>query len=276
MSIIVGDCRAVLAGMGAGSVQMVCTSPPYFGLRQYDGGDAEIGKEPTADAYVTALVAVFREMRRILADDGTVFLNLGDSYGPGKQLLLVPSRVALALQSDGWILRSDIIWHKPNPMPESVRDRPTSAHEHIFLLAKRSSYYYDADAIAEDQVRGDAGSTFTRGKTGINGQGRVSLLDRAVRLTRNKRNVWTITTKPFKGAHFATFPEELAETCILAGSRPGDMVFDPFAGAGTVALVSEKLGRKSIGVELNPAYAQMARERIAKWHGPLFAESEAA
>lgn len=302
MSILIGDCRTVLATLPERSVQCCVTSPPYFGLRDY-GVDGQIGAEMTVDSYVAELVAVFAEVRRLLADDGTLWLNLGDSYandgkwggssggkhaqamhgatGIGrerrstglkpKDLMMIPARVALALQSDGWYLRSDIIWHKPNPMPESVRDRPTSAHEHVFLLTKNDRYYYDAAAIAEPVVKGWNGSSFTTGKTLLNGQGRTSAADRTETDRRNKRNVWTIPTQAFAGSHFAVMPEALVEPCILAGSRPGDTVLDPFAGAGTVALVSEKLRRKAVGIELNPEYAQMARDRIAAWHGPLLA-----
>ena len=315
MSIIVGDCRIVMAAMEPESVQCCVTSPPYFGLRDY-GHEDQIGAEATVDAYVSALVDVFRQARRVLADDGTLWLNLGDSYAanrgrqvpdgkhidvgnnkwmrvPGglksKDLIGIPWRVAFALQADGWYLRKDIIWAKPNPMPESVRDRPTSSHEHVFLFAKSEQYHYDAAAIAEPTVRGYGGSTFVDGKTGSNGLGRVShrprfggikaagygdhrksgneYVDRTE--MRNKRDVWTIPTRGFSGAHFAVMPEALVAPCIQAGSRPGDTVLDPFGGAGTVALVAERLGRRWKIIELNSAYAEIARRRIDHWRGPL-------
>lgn len=291
------------------------------------------------------MVAVFREVRRVLRDDGVLWLNLGDSYHTdspvrsksaeafsetwdasqtasrggkrksaakcgtlkNKDLMMVPARLAIALQDDGWWLRSDVIWWKPNPMPESARDRPTSAHEHIFLLTKSARYYYDADAIAEPVIRGDAGSTYTEGKTGINGQGRVSQKPRVItkvpggwdrgngahstihrdgrtaaeyqeteiRTTRNVRNVWSIATVGFPESHFATFPPEIPRRCILAGSREGDTVLDPFSGAGTTGLVADRLRRDAILIELNPTYADMARRRIYN-DAPLFAEVESA
>lgn len=273
------------------------------GYREYCGRcgakrvDNQIGLESSLDAYVAELVGVFREVKRVLRDDGTLWLNLGDSYasawpcnrrnvvGAGslengkrenrpprlpdglkeKDLLGVPWRVAFALQADGWYLRSDIIWHKPNPMPESVRDRPTKAHEYVFLLTKSPRYFYDADAIREPMVKGAAGSSFTEGKTGVNGFGRVSHAERHDNPAgRNKRTVWTITPKPFKGAHFAVMPPALVEPCILAGSRPGDLVLDPFNGSGTVGVVALTHGRRYVGVELNPEYAAMARGRIIR------------
>lgn len=286
--------------------------------------DAQLGLERTPEEYVAGMVAVFREVRRVLADDGTLWLNLGDSYnaagrdGHGtrigakqgtnrasangsdhnrpsddalkpKDLVGIPWRVAFALQADGWYLRSDIIWAKPNPMPESVTDRPTKSHEYLFLLSKSERYYYDADAIAEPVVKGDAGSTFTKGKTGVNGQGRQQCAESRAkkqdghsrrhagfnerwdssdgdnRPTRNARTVWTIATQPYAEAHFATFPEELARRCIVAGSAPTDTVLDPFSGSGTVAAVAVGNGRAAIGIELNPKYQDLARHRI----GPM-------
>jgi DNA modification methylase len=279
VTVLEGDSREVLATLPSESAQCCVTSPPYFGLRDY-GNDGQIGLEATPDAYVAQLVAVFREVRRVLKDDGTLWLNLGDSYArtggtdrkvsetaqvgstrntlqqiqnrtttaaqfgaKEKDLLGIPWRVAFALQADGWYLRSDIIWHKPNPMPESVTDRPTKAHEYVFLLSKSTRYFYDAEAIAEQ----------------------------AELNTRNARTVWPIATKPFKGAHFATMPSELAERCIKAGSAAGDMVLDPFGGAGTTGLVADQMGRDATLIELNPTYAAMARARIADY-APLFAE----
>lgn len=299
------DARLALPLMAEQSVHTCVTSPPYFGLRDY-GHDGQMGLEETPEAYVAGMVELFREVRRVLRDDGTLWLNLGDSYSraqttnvpqtknkpvnypthtkngssdgavgradrPGsrsgglgeKQLLGIPWRVAFALQADGWYLRQDIIWHKPNPMPESVRDRCTKAHEYIFLLSKGPKYYFDYEAIKEPAVqagrvradkmggnKGDVvnhspGSTFTGAET------------------RNKRSVWTVTTKPFKGAHFATFPPDLIEPCVLAGCPEGGTVLDPFGGAGTTGLVAKRNGRNSILCEINPEYADMAEARIA-------------
>jgi DNA modification methylase len=300
------------------SVQCCVTSPPYFGLRDY-GHDGQIGLEETPDAYVAEMVALFREVRRVLKDDGTLWLNLGDSYArtggtdrkvsatatvgstrntlnqitdrtttaakfgaKEKDLLGIPWRVAFALQADGWYLRSDIIWHKPNPMPESVTDRPTKAHEYVFLLTKSARYYYDSAAIAEEAKDWSSGGP----GTGIvptkhyseNNGGNAGLSSLAAKykagnqaLTRNARTVWSITTQPFKGAHFATMPPELAERCIRAGSKLGDTVLDPFGGAGTTGLVADRLGRDATLIELNPAYAALARQRITN-DLPMFAE----
>jgi DNA modification methylase len=307
--ILLGDCRATLPTLDAGSVRCCVTSPPYWGLRDY-GCDGQIGLEKTPDAYVAEIVAVFREVRRVLADDGTLWLNLGDSYaqsGKGgnpvvsewagfvgnkdreasaqpralkaldiglkpKDLVGIPWRVAFALQADGWYLRSDIIWHKPNPMPESVTDRPTKAHEYVFLLSKNQKYFYDADAIAEaatfaGKVVSLGEKSLSRGQaTGANvaasGNGTASSV--TVKDTRNARTVWTIPTQPTPDAHFATFPEALAERCILAGSAQGDTVLDPFFGSGTVGKVAERLGRKWIGCELNPAYVGIAEKKTAQ------------
>lgn len=376
--IIVGDCMDALRGMGGGSVQTCVTSPPYFGLRDY-GVAGQIGLEPSPGEYVERLVEVFREVRRVLADDGTLWLNLGDSYaGSGrglgdvktenrgnhasrgvggssepagfheaarqagsigrawikppeglkqKDLIGIPWRVAFALQADGWYLRQDIIWHKPNPMPESVRDRCTKAHEYLFLLSKSARYYFDQNAISEPlaeasierlsqpTIEQQAGSDRVPGKTngpmkavgpriggnkygdddraesrtksgnewtgaskrysfareakdtagehGQKPQHRPDREDIAYYGRRNKRSVWEVATQPFKEAHFATFPPALIEPCILAGSRAGDVVLDPFIGAGTTGLVAQRLGRRWIGCELNPEYAAMAERRIA-------------
>ena len=293
-------------------VQAVITSPPYFGLRDY-GIAGQIGLEPTPDAYVAQIVAVFREVRRVLTDDGVCWLNLGDSYWStsgntktglarlserldgsprhgenwatvqgvmhgferpknpygNKQLMGIPWRVAFALQADGWYLRSDIIWHKANPMPESVTDRPTKAHEYLFLLTKSERYYYDADTIREAHTS----PTIARNRH-QNGGGSAESLSGDCRqdfgrmeynvLGRNKRSVWTVATMPYAGAHFATMPEALVEPCILAGSRMGDIVFDPFIGSGTVGAVAERLGRRWVGTDLNPAYHQLAKRRTAQ------------
>ena len=304
------DARLALPLMAEQSVHTCVTSPPYFGLRDY-GHDGQMGLEETPEAYVAGMVELFREVRRVLRDDGTLWINLGDSYsrsprkggsGPGgknedrwgygdaqsarvgssdgavgradrpgsrsgglgeKQLLGIPWRVAFALQADGWYLRQDIIWHKPNPMPESVRDRCTKAHEYIFLLSKGPKYYFDHEAIREDAVRGAAGSTFHKGKTGAHQLNRASDAARPEDGKRNKRSVWTVTTKPFKGAHFATFPPDLIEPCVLAGAPVGGTVLDPFGGAGTTGLVAKRNGRNSILCEINPEYADMAEARVA-------------
>jgi DNA modification methylase len=304
--VLEGDCRAVLAGLPAGSVQCVVTSPPYFGLRDY-GVAGQIGLEASPDAYVARMVEVFAEVRRVLRDDGTLWLNLGDSYarepakgGSGtpngrnvpemgytgakpiplglkaKDLIGVPWRVAFALQENGWYLRSDIVWSKPNGMPESVQDRPTRSHEYVFLFSKSERYTYDADAIAERSVLGVFDGIASPDKVarttphiGSNGTGMSSL--RSASETRNARSVWSITTQPFSGAHFATMPPELVRRCVAAGSRRGDTVLDPFGGAGTTGLVADRLGRDAVLIELNPQYAEMARCRIRD-DSPLFTD----
>ena len=297
----------MLATIPDGSVQCCVTSPPYWGLRDY-GVVGQLGLEKTPDEYVAKMVATFREVRRILRGDGVLFLNLGDSYSghnlPGwragneaknggasnkngvgyvdglkpKDLIGIPWLVAFALRADGWYLRSDIIWSKPNAMPESVRDRPTKAHEYVFLLSKSERYYYDAEAVAEDAVSTDV-KKFTDGgrdkqrghgrrHAGFNGRYAEAIAENGVPTTRNARSVWTITTKPFTEAHFATMPVELAQRCIRAGSKAGDTILDPFAGAGTTGLAADGLGRNAILVEINPDYVNMATERTAM---PLFA-----
>jgi DNA modification methylase len=309
--ILVGDCIESMRGLPDQSVHTCVTSPPYFGLRDY-GHDGQIGLEPTPDEFVTKLVEVFREVRRVLRDDGTLWLNLGDSYAGGggfspnspsniagskqtthagsikgaigvptglkpKDLIGIPWRVAFALQADGWYLRQDIIWHKPNPMPESVTDRCTKAHEYIFLLSKSQRYYFDADAIKEPSIDPEShkgmrarskdkreGNILFATKVGNNAEGKVYA-------TRNRRSVWTVTTKPFKGAHFATFPPDLIEPCVKAGCPEGGTVLDPFGGSGTTGLVAQTWSRKFILCELNPEYAQMAQNRIAAERG-LFSE----
>jgi DNA modification methylase len=312
--ILNGDCRDVLRELPAESVHCVVTSPPYWGLRDY-GVAGQIGLETSPNAFVDELVSVFNELRRVLRDDGTAWLNLGDSYAsngaeswgssdkstlttgsrngawaPGKtvgttparsigdlkpkDLCGIPWRVAFALQADGWYLRQDIIWSKPNPMPESVRDRCTKSHEYLFLLSKSERYHYDANAIAEP---GTGRETFfpatpqlkALSATGARNDGNSVNLDPA--LTRNKRSVWEVTTQPFSEAHFATFPPALIEPCILAGCPKGGTVLDPFGGAGTTGLVADRLGRNAILIELNPAYATMAEYRIRDDAG-MFAE----
>lgn len=304
--ILLGDCRESLRSLPDQSVHCVVTSPPYFGLRDY-GHDGQIGQETTPDDFVAAMVEVFREVRRVLRDDGTFWLNLGDTYaqhkggtappaqtvaggigGVGgvkehrgqkagynatrdpsahglkhKEMMGIPWMVAFALRADGWYLRQEIIWHKPNPMPESVRDRCTKAHEQIFLLTKRPNYYFDYGAIKEPIQSDRAPSR----KAKAAGAGRKELRGSQKPYdgegdTRNRRSVWTVNTKPFKDAHFATYPPELIEPCILAGCPVGGVVLDPFFGAGTTGLVAEKHGRNWIGCELNPDYAAIAERRI--------------
>lgn len=260
--LLVGDCLGSLRLLSAGSVHTCVTSPPYFGLRDY-GHDGQIGLEETPAQFVAKLVAVFAEVQRVLRDDGTLWLNLGDSW-KNKQLLGVPWRVALALQDFGWYLRQELIWDKPNQMPENVPDRCTKSHEHIFLLSKSAHYYFDQCAIREPavqagRVRNDrfGGNKYGKGVKHSDG----SMFTGSD--TRNRRSVWTVPTRPFRGAHFATFPEQLIEPCILAGAPAGGVVLDPFMGAGTTAVVAERLGRQWVGCELNPTYADMALDRIA-------------
>ena len=287
-----GDCRETMRRWAADGVrvQTCVTSPPYFGLRDY-GVDGQIGQEQTPEAYVAEMVEVFRCVRDVLADDGTLWLNLGDSYASGgrktrdadeklaqrgmntrpadpdgikpKDLIGIPWRVAFALQADGWYLRQDIIWHKPNPMPESVRDRCTKAHEYIFLLSKTDRYYFDHAAMKEPETCGrKRGPALHRDQVSTNGNS--GLARRESDGMRNKRSVWTVATKPYRGAHFATFPPALIEPCILAGSRPGDIVLDPFMGSGTTAQVAIQHGRQYLGCELNPEYGPLQQERIKK------------
>ena len=295
---LVGDCLAVLRTLPDGFVQTCVTSPPYFGLRDY-GHAGQIGLEATPQAFVDKLVEVFREVRRVLKDDGTLWLNLGDSYaanrgrqvpstlmngdatnaaqaGAGvgmvardfglkpKDLIGIPWMVAFALRADGWWLRQDIIWHKPNPMPESVTDRCTKSHEYVFLLSKSPSYFYDHEAIKEPAESSERPSVARGGFGGKTADlvGREAF--RAVTDTRNKRSVWTVATKPYGGAHFAVFPTELIEPCVLAGSRPGDIVLDPFFGSGTSGAVAQALGRRFLGIELNEAYVALQAQRLVQ------------
>ena len=280
------------------SVQMCVTSPPYYGLRDY-GHPGQLGLEQTPEKYIAAMVEVFRCVRDVLRDDGTLWLNIGDSYAGGskagekrpgsgradgvvddrgqrnrngcglvegckpKDLIGIPWMLAFALRADGWFLRQDIIWHKPNPMPESVRDRCTKAHEYIFLLSKSERYFFDSEAMREEAVKGAAGSSFNTGKTATHQLGRSSDAERVEDGKRNRRSVWTVATRPYKGSHFATFPPALIEPCILAGSRPGDIVLDPFMGSGTTAQVALQHGRRALGCELNPAYIDLIHQRLA-------------
>ena len=311
VKIWLGDAVDCLESMPAAIAQTCVTSPPYWGLRDY-GADGQIGLEDSPDAYVARIVEVFRSVRRVLRDDGTLWLNLGDSYaadrggtyqpaetlaggtsgrmsdgsktnrgrGEGyqpsrnarsyglkhKDLVGIPWRVAFALQADGWYLRSDIIWHKPNPMPESITDRPTKSHEYVFLLSKSPRYYYDADAIAEQSAGlGETKIRFGGSKYGDSDDPKHATKSGNTYTdsgTRNARSVWTIATKPYAEAHFATFPTELPERCIKAGSRPGDTVLDPFMGSGTTAWVARHHGRQAIGCEINPDYLNIASGRL--------------
>jgi len=309
-TILTGDCIESMRGLADGSVNCCVTSPPYFGLRDY-GVDGQIGLEETPDAYVAKMTSVFREVKRVLRDDGTLWLNIGDSYAgyhgnknaaydaapsnkggyfenqrktlvnhngiKNKDLIGIPWMLAFALRADGWYLRQDIIWHKPNPMPESVRDRCTKAHEYLFLLSKAPTYYFDHAAMQEPAIYGPKGSEFHTGKTGEHQLGRASKKRgdfagktndmpgreafRAIRETRNRRDVWTVATQPYKGAHFATFPPKLIEPCILAGCPVGGTVLDPFGGSGTTGMVANQHGRNAILCELNPAYVELAKKR---------------
>lgn len=302
IEIYEGDCRQILSDLAEQSINCCVTSPPYFGLRDY-GNDDQIGLEQTPDEFVEALVGVFREVKRVLRDDGTVWLNLGDSYynyRPGKgqalakqtvsktsqdlpqecarrgnkleglkekDLIGIPWRVAFALQADGWYLRQDIIWSKPNPMPESVKDRCTKAHEYIFLLSKSPRYYFDNDAIKEpSEMRGDSKLTIFGGKKyGENNDEKHKTKSGNQYFPdgeKNKRSVWTVSPKPFSEAHFAVYPPELIEPCILAGCPEGGTVLDPFGGSGTTGVVADRLGRNAILTELNPDYIDIARNRI--------------
>lgn len=301
-----GDCRDILPMLEPNSVQCCVTSPPYWGLRDY-GIIGQIGLEPTPSAYIADMVRVFRAVRRVLRLDGTCWLNLGDTYSGGgnyrginsestlttkqssnrgarglsqqlgaagkdtglcaKNLIGIPWRVALALQEDGWFLRCDIIWHKPNPMPESVRDRPTKSHEYVFLLSKSPCYFYDADAIAEPSLfPGDnrAERTDTRKEVDpmcLDGGSR-SRTGSPTGDYRNKRSVWTVATQPYAGSHFATFPAELIKPCILAGCPVGGTVLDPFAGSGTTGMVALELARSALLIELNEDYMSLINQRL--------------
>jgi DNA modification methylase len=290
-----GDCRETMRKWASEGVkaQTCVTSPPYYGLRDY-GHDGQIGLEETPEEYIKAMVEVFRCVWDVLEDDGTLWLNIGDSYagnnsrasnngragfgnarekvvnrtGEGlktKDLIGIPWMLAFALRADGWFLRQDIIWHKPNPMPESVQDRCTKAHEYIFLLTKSQKYYYDHEAI-KDPVKDDWGTRDrANGKYHNEGTGLQphSGLEKSYEMA-NKRSVWSVPVKPYTGAHFAVFPSELIEPCILAGAPVGGIVLDPFMGSGTTAQVSQDLGRQYIGCELNPAYEKLQKKRTAQ------------
>jgi DNA modification methylase len=294
VTLLHGDALAQARTLNTGSVQTIVTSPPYFGLRDY-GETGQVGAEASVAEYVDGMVGLFRELRRALTDDGTLWLNLGDSYSAGgmsnpsssstlgggkdrgassysisrrnrdippKNLLGVPWRVALALQADGWILRSDIIWHKPNPMPESVTDRPTKAHEYLFLLAKSPKYFYDAEAIKDKSLESgrEVKEYKTDAKRAAKGDDQRTAPRGGMKVAdlKNKRTVWTVATRPFGGSHFAVYPPELIRPCVLAGSRPGDTILDPFSGSGTTGMVATQEGRKYIGIDLNSDYLDLS------------------
>ena len=295
-TILFGDCRETLKNLTNSSARMCVTSPPYYGLRDYGGEKNQIGQEESPEEYVKQMVEVFRLVRDVLTDDGTLWLNIGDSYYnyrsdgnypkqtvsktrqdlpqntpvrgnklkglKSKDLIGIPWMLAFALRADGWYLRQDIIWHKPNPMPESVKDRCTKAHEYIFLLSKSKNYFYDNEAIKEPAK--DWGTRDrSNGKYHNPGSGLVphSGLTKSYE-RKNKRSVWSVTKKPYKGAHFATFPPDLIEPCILAGSEPGDIILDPFMGSGTTAMVAKQHGRYYMGCELHEDYGELIKNRV--------------
>ena len=262
--ILQGDCMKTLKLLADQSVNTCVTSPPYWGLRDYNGEKEQLGLEATPQEFVDNLVAVFSEVKRVLRDDGTVWLNLGDSYKKSN-LVGIPWRVALALQENGWYLRQDIIWSKPNPMPESIKNRCTKAHEYIFLFSKNAKYYYDNEAIKEDAKFPGGPISAHAIRKGVGDpkmQTRGGLHKIGANAKRNKRSVWTITTKPFKEAHFATFPKDLIEPCVLAGCPEGGTVLDPFGGSGTTAQVANDNQRDSIMCELSAEYIEIAKKRL--------------
>ena len=299
--ILFGDCRETLKEFDE-KARMCVTSPPYYGLRDYGGEDSQIGQEESPEEYIQNLVKVFREVRNQLTEDGTLWVNIGDSYynyRPGKgqalnkqsvsntkqdlpdkcarrgnkleglkekDLIGIPWMLAFALRADGWYLRQDIIWHKPNPMPESVKDRCTKAHEYIFLLSKNRKYYYDHESIKEKAVGerwgGNKPINMNNTKDTTNQFSGLTRPRKMVYDKRNKRSVWKVTCRPYKGAHFAVYPPELIEPCILAGSQEGDIILDPFMGSGTTAMVAKKLGRHYMGCELHEDYGNLILDRV--------------
>lgn len=273
--IVNGDAGEALARMPSGFVNTVVTSPPYFGQRDYEV-EGQVGSEACHSEYIERLVSIFRGLREVLRDDGTLWLNLGDKYRNGV-LLGMPWRVALALVDDGWTLRSDVIWHKPNAMPHSAKTRPTTDHEYLFMFSKSKDYYYDADAIREPHVTfsenskmrggrnhlGKRGGTPEAGKNKGNSNLHDARWDQAFHpLGRNRRTVWSVPLGKFREAHFAVFPEKLIEPCVLAGSPRGGIVLDPFFGSGTAGLVALNNGRRFVGVDLNRNYCEMAQRRL--------------
>jgi DNA modification methylase len=299
--VLFGDCRETLKEFDE-KARMCVTSPPYYGLRDYGGEDSQIGQEESPEEYIQNLVKVFQEVRNQLTEDGTLWVNIGDSYynyrprkGQAlnkqsvsntkqdlpdkcarrgnkleglkeKDLIGIPWMLAFALRADGWYLRQDIIWHKPNPMPESVKDRCTKAHEYIFLLSKNRKYYYDHEAIKEKAVGerwgGNKPINMNNTKDTTNQFSGLTRPRKMVYDKRNKRSVWKVTCRPYKGAHFAVYPPELIEPCILAGSQEGDIILDPFMGSGTTAMVAKKLGRHYMGCELHEDYGNLIIDRV--------------
>tara|TARA_B100000575_G_C23103134_1_gene636539 strand:+ start:805 stop:1698 length:894 start_codon:yes stop_codon:yes gene_type:complete len=279
IDIYLGDCLDSLKKLEDQSINTCITSPPYFALRDY-GVEGQLGLEETPKEFIDNLVNVFKEVKRVLRDDGTVWLNIGDSYGNEKHLLGIPWRVAFAMQDDDWILRQDIIWNKPNPMPESVKDRCTKAHEYIFLFSKSKKYYFDNEVIKEESVtvnsKGEIGKPNSAKNVGKSVEGidgfdvRSGFKDMGAYEKKNKRSVWTVATKPFTEAHFATFPKELILPCVLAGCPEGGTVLDPFAGSGTTGIVANHKNRNAILLELSEDYINIAVKRIRKEVGTLF------
>lgn len=254
-----GRALDVTRAMPDGSADCVVTSPPYFGLRDY-GHEDQYGTEETPGEYIESMVDLYREVRRVLTDDGTFWLNIGDSYGRRKNLLGIPWRVALALQDDGWILRNDIIWSKTNAMPESVTDRLANRHEHLFLFTKSPRYWFDLDPIREPHTSSPsrAGANALRGQKAIRKSGPNS--GQYSEGGRNPGDVWDIATRPFPGAHFATFPEELPRRCIASGCKPGGVVLDPCSGSGTTGAAAQALGRRYVGIDINADYLKLSLE----------------
>jgi len=298
-TILFGDCRESLANITT-KCNMCVTSPPYYGLRDYGGESSQIGQEDTPEKYIEEMVKVFRLVRDCLTDDGTLWLNIGDSYynyRPGKSypkqtvsktnqdlpeytpkrankldgykekdLIGIPWMLAFALRADGWYLRQDIIWHKPNPMPESVKDRCTKSHEYLFLLSKNKKYYYDHESIKEKAVGerwgGNKPINMDNTKDTDNQFSGLTRPRKMVYDKRNKRSVWKVTNRPYKGSHFAVFPPELITPCILAGSEKNDIILDPFMGSGTTAMVAKQLGRYYLGCELHEDYGNLIQDRL--------------
>ena len=289
--VLVGDALEKLSDLPSQSVNTIVTSPPYYGLRDYDM-EGQIGNEPTPTEFIDSLVAVFREARRVLRDDGTLWVNMGDSFSRDssggikrKDLMGMPWALAFALRADGWFLRCDVIWAKPSSMPEAVKDRPTRNHEYVFLFSKNEAYAYDHEAILEpvkasSLERAKRGWKSTHPTAGNVKGGGVDVEEMGTRFAnpkgRNKRSVWEVGLKSWRGAHFATFPPELIEPCILAGSPPGGVVLDPFGGAGTTAGVALQHGRNAIIIELNPDYAALIPRRIEHILGYAVPEGEPA
>ena len=270
-AILTGDCLTTLALLSGDSANCCVTSPPYYNLRNYDN-DNQIGMESSPEEYIDNLVKVFREVKRVLKDDGTLWLNLGDTYRRDKNLLGIPWRVAFALQQDGWYLRQDIIWHKPNPIPESVKDRCTKAHEYIFLFSKSPRYYYDYKAIREDSTNPEetarrmklpimTGKKHESGGFSVKGTKHTPGI-KPFDGKKNKRSVWTVNVKSYREAHFATYPPNLIQPCILAGCPERGVVLDPFAGAGTTGLVALSNNRKAMLCELNEDYVEIIKRRL--------------